>query len=60
MDMPGLRDLVTGYSRVQVAYAELPAGAHITYASTDPKLVAAIRAWFDRQLVNHCAHATAD
>ena len=58
MDMPGLRDLETGYSRVQVAYAELPAGGHITFVSTDPILVGAIHAWFDRQLRDHGAHAT--
>ncbi len=59
MDMPGLKELSEGYSRVDVAYAELPDGGRITYTSSEPALVSALHAWFDRQLVDHGAHATA-
>jgi hypothetical protein len=59
MDMPGLKELELGYSRVLVVYAaDQPNGANITYTSRDPVLVEAIHAWFERQLADHGAHAT--
>jgi hypothetical protein len=58
MDMPGLRELEVGYGRVHVVYADLPNGANITYTSSDPVLVEAIQAWFNRQVADHGAHAT--
>lgn len=57
MDMPGLKELEVGYTRVHVVYADLVDGGNITYTSTDPVLVEAIHAWFDRQLQDHGAHA---
>jgi hypothetical protein len=57
-DMPGLKELEAGYSRVQIRYAELPNGATITYTSSDRALVDGIHAWFDRQVTDHGAHAT--
>jgi hypothetical protein len=53
MDMPGVAELSDGYEQVDVSYSELPAGAELTYSSTEPQLVAAIHAWFDRQVADH-------
>jgi hypothetical protein len=53
MDMPGVAELSNGYEHVDVTYSELPAGAELTYTTTEPQLVAAIHAWFDRQLTDH-------
>ncbi|MEU4545038.1 hypothetical protein [Nonomuraea dietziae] len=56
-EMPGLRDLEQGHSRIDIRYTELPAGARITYATTDASLVAALHAWFDAQVTDHGQHA---
>ena len=53
MDMPGVAELSDGYEDVNVIYSELPAGAELTYTTTEPQLVAAIHAWFDRQVADH-------
>jgi hypothetical protein len=53
MDMPGLKELEAGAGRVNVTYADVPAGAQITYSSTEPGLVSAIHSWFDRQVADH-------
>ncbi len=53
MDMPGLRELEAGASRVEVRYESLPTGARITYGSDDAALIAALHAWFDRQSTDH-------
>ena len=53
MDMPGLKVLAAGASRVQVLYEEVPGGARITYSSDDPLLIDALHAWFDRQTSDH-------
>ncbi|MFI6510928.1 hypothetical protein ACIBCT_25260 [Streptosporangium sp. NPDC050855] len=55
--MPGLRDLEQGHDRITIGYAELPAGATITYTTTDPSLVKALHAWFDAQVTDHGRHA---
>lgn len=55
--MPGLAELRQGYSRIMVAYTELPDGAEIRYTTGDPALVAAIHAWFAAQLSDHGGHA---
>ncbi len=52
-DMPGLDELEAGAPRVQVTYTDVPAGARITFRSTDPALVAAVHAWFARQNSDH-------
>jgi len=49
MVMPGSRELEAAYAKVQVAYADLLAGGQITYAASDPALVDALHAWFDRR-----------
>ncbi|MEV4066384.1 hypothetical protein [Nonomuraea dietziae] len=56
-EMPGLRALEQGHSRIDIRYAELPAGARITYATTDASLVEALHAWFDAQVTDHGQHA---
>jgi hypothetical protein len=53
MDMPGLKELEAGASRVNVRYRDAPAGAEVTYSSDEPALVDAIHAWFDRQRSDH-------
>ncbi|GIH95151.1 hypothetical protein ACFFMN_35875 [Planobispora siamensis] len=55
--MPGLRELSTGYRDIEVAYAELPDGARLTYTVSDPALVAALHSWFDAQVGDHGEHA---
>lgn len=55
MDMPGVNELERGASRVKVVYAPTPGGAQITYSSTEPTLISAIHAWFDRQASDHGA-----
>lgn len=52
-DMPGVAELIAGYSDVAVTYAEAPDGAQLTYTTDDPQLVDAIHAWFDRQVMDH-------
>jgi hypothetical protein len=52
-DMPGLRELQAGAQRLQVDCEQIPAGARITYRSTDPALVAALHSWFDAQNRDH-------
>lgn len=56
-DMEGVAELRAGYAAVDIAYAELPDGAQLTYTTDDPALVEAIHAWFDRQVMDHGAHA---
>lgn len=53
MDMPGVTELTAGADRVAVDFAEVDGGAQITYSSSDPALVSAIHAWFDRQVADH-------
>lgn len=52
-DMPGLQELRAAGTRVRIEYAEVPAGATITYSATDPVLVAALHSWFDAQGSQH-------
>lgn len=59
MDMPGVAELRAGYDNISVAYADVPAGAELRYTTDDQHLVDAIHAWFDRQLMDHGAHAEA-
>jgi hypothetical protein len=57
MDMPGVSELAAGYDRIEVTYHEEPAGARLTYETSDPALIDAIHRWFDRQLQDHGDHA---
>ena len=56
-DMPGLRAMHAGSSRIGVRYADVPNGAEITYATDDPALVSALHAWFAAQVNDHGSHA---
>lgn len=56
-EMPGLRALAAGASRIDIRYTEIPQGAQITYATADPVLVRAIHTWFDAQVKEHGHHA---
>ncbi|MGN9837262.1 hypothetical protein ACTMTI_03955 [Nonomuraea sp. H19] len=56
-DMPGLHDLEQGHSRIDIRYTEMPAGAQITYTTSDPSLVKALHSWFDAQVTDHGQHA---
>lgn len=52
-DMPGLKQLQAATGRLTVTYTQLPTGARITYASTDPGVTTAIHQWFDAQTQDH-------
>ncbi|MEV0390365.1 hypothetical protein [Nonomuraea sp. NPDC050643] len=56
-EMPGLRELEAGHGRVDIRYADLPAGAQITYTTTEASLLKALHAWFDAQVTDHGQHA---
>ncbi|MEU7864350.1 hypothetical protein [Nonomuraea sp. NPDC049141] len=56
-DMPGLRDLEQGHSRIDIRYAPTSTGAQITYTTSDASLIKALHAWFDAQVSDHGQHA---
>jgi hypothetical protein len=56
-DMPGLKELQEGASRIKVSYAELPNGAEIRFETSDLHLLTAIHRWFGAQLSEHGADA---
>jgi hypothetical protein len=58
-DMEGVAELQAGFADVEIAYSERADGAALRYRTTDPALVDAIHAWFDRQVMDHGAHAEA-
>jgi hypothetical protein len=55
--MPGIAAMHAGYKHLAVTYGEIPSGATITYASSDPTLVSAIHQYFAAQVDEHGAHA---
>ena len=59
-DMPGLKDLQTGASRIKVTYASLPLGAQITFETTDLHLLTALHRWFRAQLSEHGTDARSE
>ena len=59
-DMPGLKELEAGASHIKVSYTKLPAGAAITFQTTDIHLLTAIHRWFGAQLSEHGADAKAE
>jgi hypothetical protein len=59
-DMPGLKDLEAGASRIKVSYAILPSGAEIRFETTDLHLLTALHRWFGAQLSEHGADARAE
>ena len=56
-DMPGLKELEEGASRIKVSYAALPNGAEIRFETSDLHLLTAIHRWFGAQLSEHGADA---
>lgn len=56
-EMPGLGELRAGFGDIDVAYAEVPAGATITYTTADAGLVAALHDWAEAQVADHGDHA---
>lgn len=52
-DMPGLREMAAGASRIVVTYAEVPYGAEMTFRTTDAALVGAIHRWLAAQNGDH-------
>lgn len=59
-DMPGLAELKARPAGVAVSYAELPAGARLSFATKDLRLLTAIHRWFGAQLSEHGADARAE
>lgn len=59
-DMPGLGEIQAGASRIRVSYAVLPAGAEITFETTDLHLLTALHRWFGAQLSEHGADAKSE
>jgi hypothetical protein len=59
-DMPGLKELQAGATRIKVSYAALPSGAEITFKTTDLHLLTALHRWFGAQLSEHGADARAE
>lgn len=59
-DMPGLKEIQTGASRIKVSYASLPEGAKITFTTDDLHLLTALHRWFGAQLSEHGADARAE
>lgn len=56
--MPGVAALSAAGARLTIAYADLPAGARITYASEDRAVIGAIHDWFNAQVTDHGQHAS--
>lgn len=56
-DMPGLAELEVNAARIKITYAELPAGAQITFTTHDLHLLTAVHRWFGAQLSEHGADA---
>jgi hypothetical protein len=52
-DMPGLAELAAGAPNIRFSYTALPAGAQISYETTDPRLIDALHRWFAAQLADH-------
>ncbi|MBI5583576.1 MAG: hypothetical protein HY892_07110 [Deltaproteobacteria bacterium] len=60
VDMPGLKELQAGASRIKVSYGALPSGAAITFETADLHLLTALHRWFGAQLSEHGADARSE
>lgn len=59
-EMPGLADLKAAKpGQVAIEYRDVDGGAELAYRTADTKLVVALHQWFDAQLSDHGADATA-
>ena len=56
-DMPGLAELEAGAGDVTIELADLADGARLTFTSSDPQLVDALRRWGEAQTSDHGEHA---
>lgn len=56
-DMPGLAELSAGAAKITISYVDLPAGASLTFRTTEPALVQALHDWGQAQVSDHGAHA---
>ncbi len=52
-DMPGLKELSAGASKIKIKYSEIPKGGQITFTTSDIHLLTAIHRWFGAQLSEH-------
>jgi len=59
-EMPGLKDLQAGASRIQISYSALPSGGEIVFSTADLHLLTAVHRWFGAQLSEHGADATSE
>jgi hypothetical protein len=59
-DMPGLKEVQAGAARIKLSYSALPAGAAITFETTDLHLLTALHRWFGAQLSEHGADAKSE
>ncbi len=59
MHMPGLAVLSKSKGNFNVDYADLPAGAQLTFTSKDTTVINAIHTWFAAQLKDHGKDAKA-
>jgi hypothetical protein len=57
MSMPGVDVLRRSVGRLTLQYRALPNGAELRYETTDPRVLSALYAWFDAQLMDHGADA---
>lgn len=56
--MPGLAELTQAKpGEITIHYRDLPNGAQIRYATSNPALVTVLHQWFDAQLADHGADA---
>jgi hypothetical protein len=58
--MPGLAELnAAPKGKLRIDFREVPAGAELSYSTSDPALVEALHQWFDAQLSDHGTDAMA-
>jgi hypothetical protein len=58
--MPGLAELnAAPKGKLRIDFREVPAGAELSYSTSDPALVEALHQWFDAQLSDHGTAAMA-
>jgi hypothetical protein len=58
-DMDGVAELAAGFREITVTYDDVAGGGRLTYRTDRDELIAAIHAWFARQVADHGAHAEA-
>lgn len=59
-DMPGLKELQAGASRINISYSALPSGAEIIFKTNDLHLLTALHRWFGAQLSDHGTDAKSE